>query len=116
MSDGFFYSKYISFLFVLDYCAQLHRLTPGELTVITDLACGKTQAEIAQTRRLSPKTISTQKRNAFRKMQVRSDVDFIHYLHLLKSRLTRPSLSEGAFTQSGARSADMHMSRKRQCP
>lgn len=76
---------------LLEYCAQLHRLTPGEAEVIHWVAKGVPQKEMAFLRKVSIKTISTQKRSAFMKMQVSSDVECIHYLYFLKNQLTNPA-------------------------
>lgn len=85
----------------LNYCAQLHRLTQGEQAIITDIVQGKTPAEIASDRGLSPKTISAQKRKAFLKMQIRSDVACIHYLYFLKNQMAGSPVAENNSYQFG---------------
>lgn len=72
---------------VLEYCKQLHRLTPGETEVVSYIVKGVFQKEMALLRRVSIKTISTQKRSAFLKMQISSDVECIHYIYFLKNQL-----------------------------
>ncbi|EEK7952631.1 hypothetical protein G3163_004717, partial [Salmonella enterica subsp. enterica serovar Javiana] len=81
------------------YCAQLHRLTQGEQTIILDIVQGKSPTEIAYDRDISPKTISTQKRKAFMKMQVSSDVDCIHYLYFLKSEMKHFYIAENSLRE-----------------
>ena len=77
---------------VLEYCMQLHRLTPGEREVVYFVVKGISQKEMAFLRNVSVKTISTQKRSAFMKMQVSSDVECIHYIYFLKNQLGRSAL------------------------
>lgn len=86
---------------LLDRCAYLHRLTQKERNVIMDLARGKTQVEMACDRGLNAKTISQQKRNAFLKMQVRSDVACIHYLYFLESQFSHSPEAEPGPPPSG---------------
>lgn len=69
---------------LLLYCARLHRLSPRETEMIISIVqCGRfNQMKLSREPR-SAKTLSSQKRNAYRKIGVKNDVGLIHYLYWL---------------------------------
>ncbi|EGP6736765.1 hypothetical protein I0J43_003680 [Salmonella enterica] len=76
----------------------------GERNILADLFRGETLKEIAHKKGLSIKTISALKRRAFTKMQVNSDVNYIHYMYFLKEQralLTRENLLSSISGPSG---------------
>ena len=54
------------------------RLTPRELSVIVMLGQGRARREISKSLCLSPKTVSTYRTRALRKLGARSDVEIAH--------------------------------------
>lgn len=64
-------------------CARYYSLTPTETDIIINVAHGKPLTNVALESEKSIKTVSTQKRNAYKKMGIGSDVEFIHYLYIL---------------------------------
>lgn len=69
---------------LLSFCARRHALTPGEMLVIVGVIRGERASEMAESGQKSVKTVSTQKRSAYRKMGVSTDAEFIHYLYYLR--------------------------------
>lgn len=63
-------------------CQVLNKLTPSEVLVITKIASGLNMTICAKYGK-SIKTLSTHKRNAYKKIGVKNDVQFIHYLYML---------------------------------
>lgn len=68
-------------------CAVLHRLTPAEARALIMAVKGKTLREQARECYRSTRTLSTQKRSAYEKMGIHSDIEFIHYLYWLRERM-----------------------------
>lgn len=68
---------------LLHRCARLHRLSPRETEVITLIALGKKLALSSKNSVRSVKTMSVQKLSAYKKIGVKNDVEFIHYLYCL---------------------------------
>lgn len=64
-------------------CAHLHRLSPREMEVITLIALGKKLTVSSKNSVRNVKTMSVQKRSAYKKIGVTNDVEFIHYLYCL---------------------------------
>ncbi|HCJ7760349.1 TPA: EAL domain-containing protein [Citrobacter freundii] len=62
-------------------CAHRHALSLRETEVLILLARGQSLSELARETNRSTKTCSVQKRSAYRKMGIRSDVEFMHYLY-----------------------------------
>ncbi|EKB7612269.1 helix-turn-helix transcriptional regulator [Salmonella enterica] len=63
-------------------CQVLNELTPSEVSVLTEIASGLNITMCAKYGK-SIKTLSTHKRNAYKKIGVKNDVQFIHYLYML---------------------------------
>lgn len=70
--------------FILPLCKILHRLTPGEYRALQLIVNGKTFAVQAPDFKRSARTFSAQKRAAYRKIGINTDVEFIHYLYWLR--------------------------------
>lgn len=85
------YTRQVMSSELLFHCSVINRLTPSESTVIYAVARCIPLSEVANMKSVSYKTTSVQKRSAYRKMKVRSDVEFIHYLYALKSTMPTPS-------------------------
>lgn len=68
---------------LLLYCAKRHGLSPRETEVIISTVQGTRLEMISATASRSVKTLSAQKRNAYRKIGVKNDVGLIHYLYWL---------------------------------
>ncbi|HCR3451243.1 TPA: EAL domain-containing protein [Citrobacter werkmanii] len=69
---------------LLLYCARLHGLSPRETEMIISIVQGERfnlMKPSGEPR--SAKTLSTQKRNAYRKIGVKNDVGLLHYLYWL---------------------------------
>lgn len=77
---------------LLFHCSVINRLTPSESAVIYAVARGIPLADVAEVKNVSYKTLSVQKRSAYRKMQVNSDVEFIHYLYSLRGATFPPKM------------------------
>lgn len=69
------------------YCACMHELSSAESDIVKELLKGRTTREISKIRHISPKTVSVQKRSAFRKMRINSDIELVHYFYFLKRKL-----------------------------
>lgn len=65
-------------------CQELNELTPSEVSVLTGIASGLNITICAKYGK-SIKTLSTHKRNAYKKIGVKNDVQFIHYLYMLSN-------------------------------
>ncbi|AHG19648.1 hypothetical protein Z042_08465 [Chania multitudinisentens RB-25] len=72
--------------FLLSDNTGIHKLSMAEQKVIVAVAHGKTLTELAVKRNLSIRTLSTQKRNAYKKINIKSDVEFIHYIYTFIGR------------------------------
>lgn len=70
---------------LLHYCAHLHRLSVRETQIAAVVARGFGLQKEAEMKGRSLKTCSVQKRSAYRKIGVRNDVEFIHYLYQLRT-------------------------------
>ncbi|EAO9945148.1 hypothetical protein R497_24710 [Salmonella enterica subsp. enterica serovar Havana] len=68
-------------------CTVLHRLTPAESRALILAVKGKKLREQARECYRSARTLSTQKRSAYAKMGIHSDIEFIHYLYWLRERM-----------------------------
>lgn len=68
-------------------CTVLHRLTPAESRALILAVKGKKLREQARECYRSARTLSTQKRSAYGKMGIQSDIEFIHYLYWLRERM-----------------------------
>ncbi|MBC6504643.1 EAL domain-containing protein [Citrobacter freundii] len=62
-------------------CARRHALSLRETEVLLRLTSGQPLLDMARQVNRSVKTCSVQKRSAYRKMGVRNDVEFMHYLY-----------------------------------
>ena len=62
-------------------CARRHVLSLRETEVLVQLARGRPLIDLARQTSRSHKTCSVQKRSAYRKIGVRNDVEFMHYLY-----------------------------------
>lgn len=69
---------------LIGLCTQISRLSPAESEVVHAVAKGYSVKRVAFEKKLSVKTISCQKRNACKKLGVKTDVELIHYLYMLK--------------------------------
>ena len=86
---------------LLLYCAGLHGLSPRETEMVISIVQGDRFNLIKMSgEHRSAKTFSAQKRNAYRKIGVKNDVELIHYLYWL-NECYRPggSLSEHPTTE-----------------
>lgn len=81
--------------YIIRHCAELNGLTPSEAAVIYAVSKGMKLKDIAGQKNVNIKTISIQKRSAFRKMGVNSDVEFIHYIYSLLPGLQDREASDG---------------------
>ncbi|HCR3450466.1 TPA: hypothetical protein ON570_004108 [Citrobacter werkmanii] len=81
------YAQYSISSELLYHCSVINNLTPAESTVIYAVARCIPLTKVASLKSVSYKTTSVQKRSAYRKMKVSSDVEFIHYLYSLKGGL-----------------------------
>lgn len=79
--------------YALSICATEHKLSTTELKIISFIANGVSLTEISRIMQRSIKTLSTQKRNAYVKLGVQSDVGFIHYLYAINFTLNEASPS-----------------------
>lgn len=80
----------VSFRFthsLLIQCANKHNLSDREKEVLVLIAKGVSVNSISKFKNRSYKTIWTHKNNAYKKMMVKNDADFINYLHILASNL-----------------------------
>ncbi|EGC4270891.1 hypothetical protein JNC30_004674 [Salmonella enterica] len=68
-------------------CTVLHRLTPAESRALILTIKGQKLREQARECYRSARTLSAQKRSAYGKMRIRSDIEFIHYLYWLNERM-----------------------------
>lgn len=68
-------------------CTVLHRLTPAESRALILAVKGKKLREQARECYRSARTLSSQKRSAYGKMGICSDIEFIHYLYWLRERV-----------------------------
>lgn len=64
----------------LNFLARVNYLTLSERQVLLNIAKGESVQSIASRTGKSIKTISTQKRNAYKKMGVKNDILFIYHL------------------------------------
>ncbi|EJG6851223.1 EAL domain-containing protein [Salmonella enterica] len=69
---------------LLRKCARKHLLSHREEEVMALTVRGYSLSEIAAQFRRSTKTLSTQKRSIYRKLGVRNDTTFIHYLYRMR--------------------------------
>lgn len=80
--------------YVVFLCAKRHKLSPKELEVIAIIASGSKFSDVARTENRSTKTLSAQKRTAYLKIGVRSDVDFLHYIYWLSENFMNPEVDD----------------------
>ncbi|HCR3450555.1 TPA: EAL domain-containing protein [Citrobacter werkmanii] len=69
---------------LLRCCARRHQLSRREEEVMAFTVRGYSVSEIAKYFRRSIKTLSAQKRSVYRKLGVRNDATFIHYLYRMR--------------------------------
>src|SRR5262249_52657306 len=75
---------------------ELAALTPRELEVLTELAKGLTNREIAERLFISEKTVSVHVSHILSKINARTRVQAIAILHRVRSRKSEPDVSIGA--------------------
>ncbi|EBW2193854.1 hypothetical protein CSU57_05880 [Salmonella enterica subsp. enterica serovar Infantis] len=68
-------------------CTVVHRLSPAESRALILTVKGKKLREQARECYRSARTLSAQKRSAYEKMEIQSDIEFIHYLYWLRERM-----------------------------
>lgn len=73
--------------YVVFLCAKRHKLSPKELEVIAIIASGTKFSDVARTDNRNVKTLSAQKRTAYLKIGVSSDVEFLHYIYWLSEKV-----------------------------
>ncbi|EQA8868551.1 helix-turn-helix domain-containing protein [Citrobacter braakii] len=69
---------------LLRRCARRHQLSRREEEVMTLTVRGYSVSEAAEHFRRSTRTLSAQKRSLYRKLGVRNDTTFIHYLYRMR--------------------------------
>lgn len=66
---------------LIQYCCAANNLSKSEGKVLNYIAKGLTISDVARIQHISIKTVSLHKRSAYKKMEVNSDVNFIHFLY-----------------------------------
>ncbi|WP_239043418.1 helix-turn-helix domain-containing protein [Citrobacter freundii] len=78
---------------IIPHFTHLHGLTLVEVQVLQQIAFGVSLSNLSKSCFRSVKTLSSHKRNTFKKIGINTDAELVHYVHWLNEHLVNSSLN-----------------------